>query len=231
MKNKLLIYSIILFITYIGGMKQAFSMNMFEFLSGEHYTQKNYTSRFLHVTFLKDGYTLEKRPELDPELTDAIAPPYETCVRAYIVKNNKIIKKINTINDFRGFIHIDSVEKAIELVRLRTSGHTYFLFRPDILVEVFKQANNNSKNNWMLGEESNDFFEKYRLKNLRIEKKKGFFEIKRYVIYFPWPGAKEYPSPPILYLITEKVFEDGRYTFDKTKIMKGVEVKNLPHPL
>lgn len=200
-----------------------------ETLEGRKYTKGDYAGRLLFVTFLKNDYIIEKRPERHPDLPKAIAPPYETSVRAYIIKSNKILKRIDSLNDLQGFVRIDSLEKAVEFVRLLTSGHTYFLFRPNIMIEVFKGS---SKENRIIGECNPEFFKKHKLKNLEIELKEGFFEIKRYVVMLSWPlSKKNHDTSPFLYKIVEKVFPDGKYIVEKTKIMERIEFNDIPYLL
>lgn len=200
-------------------------------LQGNNYTKGQFTSRKLHLTFLKDNYRVEKRPESDPlDTSDRIALPYEMYVRAFIVGNKGVQKKIDSLDDLEGFVKIDNKAKAIEFVRFRTSAETYFLFRPEIMIEVHKQEKGKSKTAY-LGGCSKEFFDKFELTNLHVEYKKDYFEIRRYLVHFSWPGSKHYPSPAALYYAVEKVFQNGRYIAVLKKIMDTVDYSEIPYPL
>ncbi len=195
-----------------------------DYYRGKHYTKGKYMSRFLYVSFLKEGYTLEKRPKFDPHNLEMVSFGYEMTSDCYLVKDKQLVKKITLLNDLEGFANVNSVEKAIEFVRFRTSPSTYFLFRPDVMNEVVKR-----KNKWrFFGACSPEFFEKHKLKRLELETKKGYFVITRYVIRYPW---KETEIPQTLYRIIERVFENGKYEVEETKIVEGFTHKEIAHPL
>ena len=207
------------------------TMDVDYFLKGENYTCKNYFGRFLFVTFIKKGYGLEKRPEQQPELLQSGAPPYEMDVKCYLVKGKKIIKKIDSLNDLKGFVQIDSAGKAIEFVRLRTSEHTYFLFRPEIMIEVFDRDGEKTKEQLRLGGVSHAFMKENKIKNMHVVNRGEYYEITRFLLNYSWPGAKEYPSSPSLFQVLEKVYSDGRYYMEKTLHLSGVNYKDIPYPL
>ncbi|MFQ5456730.1 MAG: hypothetical protein ACE5EA_11140 [Nitrospirota bacterium] len=206
------------------------TMEVDEFLEGKNYTRGDYTGRFLYVSFLKEGFILEKRNERDPDLLGG-APPYEMDVKCYLMRDQNIIKKIDSLNDFQGFVYIDRAERAIEFVRLRSSENTYFLFRPEIMVEVFKRDSKNLGEDWIVGGASPDFFEKHKLKELEIKKEEGYFEISRYLVSFLWPGAEEYPRPPRLFRVVEKVYMDGQYHIEKEMVLSKIDFFDIPYPL
>jgi len=192
----------------------------------------NGIDRLMLTSFLKRGYTLEKRPEHDPNCTDGVfALPYETDVKCYILKDDKIQKQINSLNDLKDFVLIDTAEKAIEFVRLRTGSDTYFLFRPRIMVEVFRRESEILEKGVDFGACSPRLFNREKLNNLEITAKDGFFEIRRYVVSYLWPSHRDYPQVPALYQTVEKVFRNGSYIYEERKILEGFEYNDIPYPL
>lgn len=202
-----------------------------KFLEGKNYTKGDYGGRFLHVTFLKDGYTLENREERQPERFDYAGIPLETHVRCYLIKDQKIVKMVSSLNDLRGYVVLDSEEKAIEFVRLLTSAYTYFLFRPEIMVEVVNREKAGFPKYSIDGEASADFFEKHKLQELKVVRKNGYFEITRDLVYFPWYGAKDYPGPAKVFRALERVYSDGQYHMEKTLYLSEVNYKDISYPL
>ena len=90
-------------------------INVEEYLIGENYTQGQILGKKLYVSFLKKGIRLEKRCKLNPYAEGWIMLPYEGYVSAYIIKDNKIIKKVDSLNSLQGFVEIDNIEKAMHV--------------------------------------------------------------------------------------------------------------------
>jgi len=201
------------------------------FLKGEVYAKGDYTGRFLYVTFLKEGFFLEKRDEHQPTLVNYVGIPYAANARCYLTNGHEVVKMVSSLGDLKGYVLIDSKEKAIEFVRLRTSGFTYFLFRPEIMVEVFDRESKGSATFLMWGAASTEFFTKHKFEELKIEKMNGYFEITRDLLYFPWYGASDYPGTAKLFKVSETVYSDGQYRMTKTLYLSEVNYEDIPYPL
>ena len=139
---------------------------------------------------------------------------------------------MDSLNSLKGFVEIDNIEKAIEFVRFNTSGHTYFLFNPNIMVEVYDRENKKGEI-YPYGSCPSGLFHKYNLKNLQVKVQKDYFEVRRYLLFSPWnkDAIVNYDKYPILYRVVEEVYKDGTYKIDKTEIMRGIELFEIPHPL
>lgn len=212
----------------IGGTEK--KMLLPDSLSGTTYTKGEYTGRELHLLSLNEPYHLEKRPEFSPQTPDGIAPPYEGDVRIFIMKGQQIIRLVKTLHDLQGSVFIDTPEKAIEFVRLRTSQQTYFLFRPEILTEVFKRPPGKLPQGIFGGACSPDVFEKHHLTNLTWVERDQFFEITRYVLSFLWGGFHS-DDPVELYRMIERVYKDGGYLIvEKKLIVSEVDFSDIPYP-
>jgi hypothetical protein len=201
----------------------AVNSTMQKYVSGKSYTRGNYLGQRLYVSFMKPGYTLEKHPPM----AEAVAPPYETHVRPYVLKDGKIVKEITSLNDFEGLVVIDTAEKAVEFVRLMTSEQTYYLFRPAIRIEVFKK----NSNTVIYGGCSPGFFTRNNFKELEIEPRGDYFEIRRTILLYLWPGARDYPQSPVVYRTTEKVFSNGAYILTAEKVQETIAYDDIPYPL
>lgn len=207
----------------------ASSQETYDSLLGYHYTQGEYIGRYLSLTSLESGYTLEKRSETRPEVPDTCFPPYEACARAYILKDNIIVKRIHQLNDLQHAVYIDSEEKALEFARLRTSMHTYFLFRPVIFFEIYKRTKEESPDTSLYGSCSSSFFDRHGLQELELVKRNGYFEIHRDVLQILWHGAPGYPDVPKIYRITERIYEDGAYTLEKKLLLQDIQHSDIPY--
>jgi hypothetical protein len=153
---------------------------------------------------------------------------YRRYMRVYLLKENTILKQISSLNDLQGFVQIDSAEKAIEFVWFRTSGRTYYLFRPNTMIEVFQRPTRELEEGLYYGECSPEFFEQHHLNNLEVVEKEGYFEIRRYLLAFPWEG--EGVEVPTLYQTIEKVYEDGNYIIEKKKVFEGFVYHDISYP-
>ena len=206
------------------------AFQMQETLRGTHYTKGEYIGRYLYLSSLQRGYTLEKRPEMSPQTPDLIVPPAELDVRAFILKENQIVKAVHSLHDLQGVVQINSPEEAIEFVRLRTSGHTYFLFRPDMMVEVFKQPDKELRKNFIYGGCSPDFFEQHNLQDLEIIEEHDYFVIRRYTVGFSWSTSSRPSESPTLYKIIEKIYQNGQYEIEKKLVLQNIDFFDIPYP-
>ncbi len=203
--------------------------NIPEYLLGDKYVVNDGYDRELNITFLMKEYVLEKRPERDPDNTsDFISPPYEMYVRAFLILNDKIQKEVTSLSSFEGYANIDTVEKAVEFVRFRTSGYTYFLFRPDVLIEVFDKEKIELRLENYYGGCSSEFFEKHNLKNLTINDNKKYYKISRFLLSFPSYSVNK--KCATLYYVIEKVYKNGKYEIEKKRVLDGLKYQDIPYP-
>ncbi|MBI4689518.1 MAG: hypothetical protein HY754_04520 [Nitrospirae bacterium] len=223
-------------------MANEFGYDDYELLEGINYSKGDFTGITIHTSFLKKGYVLEKRPEKHPDMPAAIAIPYEMNVRLYLIKGKSILKRINSLSDLHGYVNIDSKEKAKEFVRLRTSNSTNFLFRPEIMVEIYKQDKKRLDKDWekrlkkhgiprddwhgIPGGTMPEFFGKNNLSGLQIEKSSRFFEIKRFLLRTVWPGSKNFDTPlgkAVILRVKETVSSEGEYSMEEEIFRKDVK--------
>lgn len=233
MKTYVILWCLVCFVGFQPHSEAQTDLPHLEMLSGRNYIKNFFLkdNAFLfYLSSLKDGYTLEQRNETDLEETYWFPGHHRRYMRAYIFKENTIVKPVTSLNDFQGFVRVDTVEKAIEFARFRTSLQTYHLFRPHVMVEVFKRPPV-----WELEEPVPsgrcipEFFEQHHLNNLEIAAKEGYFEIRRYLLAFPWEG--DGVEEPILYKTVEKVYENGSYTREQETVLEGkIIYHNISHP-
>lgn len=184
-------------------------------LDGSHYIPKFLEGRNIFLISLKRGTRLKIGGS--PDDIEGISPPAEANTFCYLFKDGRLIQLVNSLQDIKGHVKIDSEEKAIEYIRLLTSARTYFLFRPKVMIELFRPDVQNSEET-SLGRCTYDFFSKHKLENLKCVSKKDYFEIYRYVVVCPWPGADD-DSKVAIYKIIEKVYPDGQYEITKKDII------------
>ena len=219
-----LVLSVLFYGTY------SYAVNIDDYIEGGNYTGGNYTGKKLYVSFLKEGFRLEKRNYSNPNETNFLTGfPYEAWVRVYIIKEDKVQKEIKTLNDFESYALIDTKEKALEFVRFRTSEQTFYLFRPDVMIEVDADDNTKQKKQ-IYGICSKKNCSKYQIKTLEIINKENYFEIQRYLLGFPWPGQDNFDDYPTLYHVVENVYKNGRYEIIKTKIADGFNHNEISYP-
>lgn len=196
---------------------------------GTNFTMGDYFGKYLNVSFLKEGYSVEKHPKnFLNKHGEKYEIPYESDVRAYIMKEGNIQKKVKSLNNFEGYGKIDSKEKAIEFVRFRTSEETYFLFQPNIRIELFFYDESRKTR---IGRCSEAFKDMYNIKNIEVVEKEGYFEIKRFLLFIYWPGSDKFSQPASLYYANEKVFKDGKYLIQANKISDNVERRDVIIPI
>lgn len=225
--------SIILCIVFMLLSIELAAQNTFEIhdlFQGKNYTQGEYMGRSLYITSLHNEYLLEKRSEANPKIPEACSPPYEACARAYIFKEEKILKRLFSLHDLQGAVSIDTPQKAIEFVRFRTSEQTFFLFRPVIWFELFKREQEERGQTFTYGECSPSFFEQHGLKELEFIEHEGSFEIHRDILEVLWRGDPNFPSPPMVYRVVETVSYTGEYTVEKkTILLHTVRFSDIPY--
>lgn len=194
-------------------------------LNGQHYY-----ARLIHnisLTSLKDGFQL-RWGGYDTDDLEMTSLPMEQGVLCYLFKDKEVIKTIRSLNDLKGYVTVSTKKQAIEYARLITSGATYFMFRPEVMIELCDE-NTADANEIIWGKCQGSFFNRHKIKNLECIKKDKYFEIQRYVNICDWSDEMKLDNrTSSIAKLVEGIYPDGQYIIEKKYIILEWKGFNSP---